>query len=344
MFLLLGNTLVSQAFVAELQLRGQAFVQISFDDADLVNVNVLFDCVRRVKPTFLINAGALCESPGKLYTETDKESALRANVLLPQTVAHVCQMRNIPWGHVSSGTIFRGLKLREGRQWLAEISPPAPRIQALVDSDPPQARGFTEQDEPNHCFVCPPCDFFSGTLALGESAIKDFGRAYIWRPGVFFLDQHHPHNLLSRILSHLESNGADARDANRSEAQVSQQFISATHLGDFAATCLDLWALRAPFGTYQVTNPGLVSLRKLIGQCNRTARKGHFSGFGASDHCPHAAAPESFYLDTSKLARAGIVLRPASEALRTSLDILSSPRKETRDGKAFRPVVQQTHL
>ena len=39
---------------------------------------------------------------------------------------------------------------------------------------------------------------------------------------------------------------------------------SISHRADFARACLDLWKRRAPFGTYNVTNPGFVTTRQVV--------------------------------------------------------------------------------
>ena len=44
---------------------------------------------------------------------------------------------------------------------------------------------------------------------------------------------------------------------------------SLSHRGDFVAACLDLWQKRAPFGTYNLTNPGFVSTRQVVAMIQR---------------------------------------------------------------------------
>ena len=39
---------------------------------------------------------------------------------------------------------------------------------------------------------------------------------------------------------------------------------SISHRGDFVRACLDLWERRAPFGIYNVTNPGFVTTRQVV--------------------------------------------------------------------------------
>ena len=39
---------------------------------------------------------------------------------------------------------------------------------------------------------------------------------------------------------------------------------SISHRGDFARACLALWDYRAPFGAYNITNPGFVTTRQVV--------------------------------------------------------------------------------
>jgi len=44
-------------------------------------------------------------------------------------------------------------------------------------------------------------------------------------------------------------------------AKVYDNVNSISQRADFVSACLDLWERRAPFGTYNVTNPGFVTTR-----------------------------------------------------------------------------------
>ena len=98
---------------------------------------------------------------------------------------------------------------------------------------------------------------------------------------------------------------------------------SLSHRGDFVAACLDLWQKRAPFGTYNVTNPGFVSTRQVVAMIQRILRPPRPFEFWADDREFYrlaAKTPRSnCVLDASKLLAAGVELRPVQEALENAL-------------------------
>ena len=87
--------------------------------------------------------------------------------------------------------------------------------------------------------------------------------------------------------------------------------------------CLDLWERRAPFGTYNVTNPGFVTTRQVVGQIERRLKLTRKFEFWESDeefYKVAAKTPRSnCVLNVSKLLATGISLRPVEEALADSL-------------------------
>ena len=98
---------------------------------------------------------------------------------------------------------------------------------------------------------------------------------------------------------------------------------SLSHRGDFVRACLDLWERRAPFGTYNVTNPGFVTTRQVIERIEKTLRPDRKFEFWADDeefYKVAAKTPRSnCVLDVSKLLATGVKLRPVEEALDDSL-------------------------
>ena len=64
----------------------------------------------------LSNAPAFQHS--RTPAESERMEILQANTVLPQTIAHVCDLTRTPWGHVSSGSIYFGAKtLENGNIW-----------------------------------------------------------------------------------------------------------------------------------------------------------------------------------------------------------------------------------
>ena len=87
--------------------------------------------------------------------------------------------------------------------------------------------------------------------------------------------------------------------------------------------CLDLWERRAPFGIYNVTNPGFVTTRQVAGLMQKVLKPARAFQFFADDEEFYrlaAKTPRSnCVLDTSKLLAAGVAMRPVEEALLDSL-------------------------
>ena len=98
---------------------------------------------------------------------------------------------------------------------------------------------------------------------------------------------------------------------------------SISHRGDFVGACLDLWERRAPFGIYNVTNPGFVTTRQVVGLIEKHLKPARRFEFWASDeefYQVAAMTPRSnCVLDVSKLLATGVPIRPVSEALEHAL-------------------------
>jgi UDP-glucose 4,6-dehydratase len=211
---------------------------------------------------------------------------------------------NIPYGHVSSGCIFSGAKVN-GQ---VEKDLTQPNVQALLKSDRAVFKGFMETDEPNFTFRRPPCSFYSGTKALGEESLQGVGQGYIWRLRIPFDNLDHPRNYLSKL---------------RNYARVYDNVNSLSHRADFVGACLDLWQKRAPFGIYNVTNPGFVTSRQVVEMMQKILRPSRSFQFWSNDEEFYrlaAKTPRSnCILDVSKLFGAGVKLRTVEEALEDSL-------------------------
>ncbi|MCX8089430.1 MAG: sugar nucleotide-binding protein [Verrucomicrobiae bacterium] len=318
MVLLLGASgFVGRAFAAALLSRGRDFIPVSRRALDYTRFDVLFDFVRRTRPRFLINAAGMVGGPDGTGCETAREEALAANTLLPQTIARVCRLTRTPWGHVSSGCIYRGAKL---------LGPDGPKIETDLNSAafrrrlataPETIWGFSEADEPNCSFRRPPCSFYSGTKALAEEALAGMPDVYIWRPGVVFNRQASSRNLLWRLR------GCDG---------VSEGIWPLTDLEDFVRACLTLWETEARYGIYNIVNPGIVTTDEILGLMRDSAVvDGELFSSRPGDVCRGAngdGVAASCVLETRKLEAAGVRLRPAAEALRSVLEEWSQRPRE----------------
>ncbi|MGA3164046.1 MAG: sugar nucleotide-binding protein [Verrucomicrobiota bacterium] len=309
MILLLGASgYVGEAFARELQRRKWPFTPLARKQVDYNRFGVLSEFLKKNKPEFLINAAGYTGKPNVDACEIAKADTLVGNTLLPQTIAHACAAVRIPWGHVSSGCIFTGAKVTMNGRAHAEKDLMRPDLHELVDKTPSAIHGFTETDQPNFTFRNPPCSFYSGTKALAEEAIAGVGQSYIWRLRIPFDEFDGVRNYLSKVQRY---------------PKVYDNVNSISHRGDYARACLDLWERRAPFGIYNVTNPGFVTARQVVKIIQTILKPGRKFEFWPSDeefYRSGVKAPRSnCVLDVSKLLAAGVKIRPVIEALEDSL-------------------------
>lgn len=308
MILLLGTGYVGEAFEKALARRKLPFRTVPITELDATRFEDLLRFLTAAKPEFLISAAGYTGRPNVDACETARADTLQGNVLLPVSLAHACQVAGVPWGHVSSGCIYTGAKIVEGGAARVEKDLLAPGVRSLVEKDRGVVRGFVEGDAPNFSFRDGPCSFYSGTKALGEEAIAGVGRSYLWRLRIPFDEFDSPRNYLSKIQRY---------------PKVYDNYNSLSHRADFVDACIDLWVQRAPFGTYNVTNPGFVSTRQVVALIEkhlRPARPFEFWQDDAEFYKLGAKTPRSnTVLDCSKLLAAGVKMRPVEEALEAAL-------------------------
>ena len=309
MFLLLGASgYIGQAFACELRQRNQDFIPLARRDLDYTRFDILLDYLRRQRPDFLINAAGYTGKPNVDACETAQADTLVGNALLPQTIAHACAAAGIPWGHVSSGCIFAGAKVELDGRIQIEKDLTRPDIRSLVDQHPEKIHGFTETDIPNFSFRQQPCSFYSGTKALGEEAIAGLGGHYVWRLRIPFDEFDNKRNYLTKIHRY---------------SKVYDNVNSISHRADFVRACLDLWGTRAPFGTYNIVNPGFLTTRHVVDAIQKILHPNRHFEFWKNDeefYQVAAKTPRSnCVLDVSKLLATGVKMRPVEEALAASL-------------------------
>ena len=309
MILLLGATgYIGQAFAHELKQRGNNFTALSRKDVDYTRFDVLLKFLREHKPEFVVNAAGYTGKPNVDACELDKAGTLQGNTLFPATVAHACAAAGVPWGHVSSGCIYAGAKISEDRKIRTEKDLTPPALRALLDKNPVAIHGFTETDVPNFSFRDLPCSFYSGTKALGEEAILGLGQSYVWRLRIPFDEFDNARNYLSKVQRY---------------AKVYDNANSISHRADFVKACLDTWKLRAPFGIYNVTNPGFVTTKHVVEQIEKILKPARKFEFWTNDeefYKVAAKTPRSnCVMNCSKLLSTGVKVRGVEEALEYSL-------------------------
>jgi dTDP-4-dehydrorhamnose reductase len=223
-------------------------------------------------------------------------------------VAQACLAAKVPWGHVSSGCIYSGTKIAIDGQVRVEKDLTRPDLKELTARNPGAIRGYRESDPPNFSFRDPPCSFYSGSKALAEEAIAGVGQCYIWRLRIPFDEFDHPRNYLTKVQRY---------------PKVYDNVNSLSHRADFARACLDLWDRRAAFGIYNMTNPGYITTRQVIGMIQRLLAPQRQFEFWANDaefYRFGAKTPRSnCVLDVSKLLATGVKLRPVEEAVEDAL-------------------------
>jgi UDP-glucose 4,6-dehydratase len=309
MILLLGASgYIGEAFAKELQRRKTDFVPLSRKDVDYTRFDALLEFLKVKKPTFVINAAGYTGKPNVDACELHKADTLQGNSLFPQTVAQACAAAKIQWGHDSSGCIYSGAKIVENGKTRTEKDFTKPELRSLVEKSPAAIHGFTETDTPNFSFRDGPCSFYSGTKALGEEAIAGIGQSYIWRLRIPFDEFDNARNYLSKVQRY---------------SKVYDNVNSISHRADFVKACLDTWELRAPFGIYNVTNPGFVTTRHVVEAIEKILKPKRKFEFWASDeefYKVAAKTPRSnCVMDTTKLLSVGVKIRGVEEALEDSL-------------------------
>jgi dTDP-4-dehydrorhamnose reductase len=309
MIVLLGGTgYIGRQFASTLGQMGWPFVAPRRTEIDYTQFAPLRDFLGRTKPEFLINAAGYTGKPNVDACEQNRADTLQGNALFPATVAHACATLNIPWGHVSSGCIYSGAKVAFQGQCRIEPDLTKPALQSLLREHREAISGFTEKDEPNFTFRRVPFSFYSGSKALGEEAVQGLGRNYIWRLRIPFDQFDDPRNYLSKLQNY---------------AKVYDNINSLSHRADFVAACLDLWRRRAPFGIYNMTNPGFVSSRQVVEMIQSILKPPRPFSFWANDeefYRVAAKTPRSnCVLDASKLLASGVAMRPVEDALAEAL-------------------------
>jgi len=306
--LLGGSGYIGQAFAQALRERQQPFIALARKELDYTRYDLLLKFLRETKPSFLINAAAYTGKPNVDACEEARADTLAGNTLFPQTVAHACLVSGMPWGHVSSGCIYSGAKVATDGTTRIEKDLSKPELKSLATTTPGAIHGYTETDEPNFTFRHPPCSFYSGTKALAEEAIDGVGQSYIWRLRIPFDELDNSRNYLSKIQRY---------------AKVYDNVNSISHRGDFARACLEVWERQAPFGAYNITNPGFVTTRQVVEMIKRFRKPNRSFDFWQNDeefYRVAAKTPRSnCVLDVSKVLAAGVKLRPVTEALEHSL-------------------------
>lgn len=308
--LLLGASgYVGQTFAREIRARGHELVTLSRAQTDYTRFGRILAALREIQPAFVVNCAGYTGKPNVDACEEHRADTLLGNVSLAQTLAQACEVAGVPWGHVSSGCIYSGAKIvQPDGSVRIERDLTQPHLRPIVDREPHRVLGFTESDAPNFSFRSPPCSFYSGSKALGEEVLQDAPNTYVWRLRIPFDEVDGMRNYLTKLQRY---------------PRVYDNANSVSHLTDFVCACLDLWKVRAPFGTYNVTNPGYVTSRQVVGLIQKHLQPAREFLFWENDeefYRTAAKTPRSnCVMDTTKLLATGVRMRTVGEALADAL-------------------------
>lgn len=172
----------------------------------------------------------------------------------------------------------------------------------------PDGAGFGEDDPPNFSFRQNNCSFYSGCKALGEELLWGAENCFVWRLRIPFDHRDGSRNYISKLMRY---------------QRLLQATNSLSHLDDFAEACVDCWQQRVPFGTYNLTNPGRVTTREVVGMIQRHGLSDRAFEFFESDQQFMAVAAKTprsnCVLDVGKAVAVGLKLRPVEVAIDYSL-------------------------
>ena len=273
---------VGGEFASQICRRSHELVSIGRKTCDLYSVDDLFATLRREAPDAVINCAGYTGKPNVDACENDKANCLAGNAVLPGVIAEACQRLDLPWGHVSSGCIFTGVR--------------------------PDGRGFAEQDPPNFTFRQNNCSWYSGTKALGEEILADASRCYVWRLRIPFSHIDSPRNYLSKLMRYDTLLEAENSLSNLTE------FVTAA-LDSFEKDIpFGIYNLTNP-GSVKTSH--VVDLIRESGVCTKP-----FRFFDSEDEFMKRAAktPRSnCVLDSSKALAAGLILTPIRDSIRQTL-------------------------
>tara|TARA_Y100000310_G_C20618166_1_gene781804 strand:- start:25 stop:978 length:954 start_codon:yes stop_codon:yes gene_type:complete len=297
MILLLGgNGYIGSEFSKQLDQRNKQWWSAPHDEFTLQ------DAIE-THPELVINCAGYTGKPNVDACEKQRDECYSLNVEFPMRMRMLCEVNNIPWLHVSSGCIYKGGKFNG-----IVADDMRPYYETPMDAQG-FVSGFREEDEPNFSFKHKPCSFYSGTKALAEDALKD-GNGYICRLRIPFDAESNPRNYLTKLINY---------------PKYYDNVNSLSHKSEFVSACLDLIDKNAPYGIYNVTNPGHVSTQSVVDMVRsfRPDIKKDWTCYEDDDEFYSTAATalrSNCIMVTSKLSALGIDLRPIHVALKDAIE------------------------
>lgn len=309
MIFLIGHRgYIGSAFATALNDEGVQWMPFPLARIGGASFGVVTKILREERPSLVINAAGFTGRPNVDACEIRKGETLEGNLLLPIVLANACTELGIPWGHVSSGCVYDGAKLRNSHGYEVVTDLLDKKIRRQWAANPPELHGFSEDDPPNFTFESGTSSFYSGVKALAERSLHEIGGGYVWRIRMPFDHLDHPRNYLTKLQTY---------------PRLYDNINSLSHRGESVRTCLKMAFKQAPYGIYNVVNPGFLSTRQIAALLAHYLKLGRSVRFWKSDRAFYRNAAKArrsnCLLDTSKLVQIGLAMRPIEDAIPEAL-------------------------
>jgi len=325
MIFLIGHRgYIGSAFARALDDEGIQWKPFPFGRIGGASFGAVMKILREERPSLLINAAGFTGRPNVDACESKKGETIEGNLLLPIVVANACAEHGIPWGHVSSGCIYDGAKLRNSHGYEVVTDLLDKKVRRQWAANPPELHGFSEDDPPNFTFESGTSSFYSGVKALAESSLNEIGGGYVWRIRMPFDHLDHPRNYLTKLQTY---------------PRLYDNINSLSHRGESVQTCLRMALRRAPYGIYNVVNSGYVSTRQIVAMLVKHFKVANSFRFWKSDRDFYRKAAKArrsnCLLDTSKLDQIGLGMRNIEEALLESMELWVTDRVNFSESHSY---------
>lgn len=166
-------------------------------------------------------------------------------------------------------------------------------------------KGWSETDIPELSFSRQ-CGVYVGSKELAEKFVRMHDKHYICRIRLPFDRFDFHRNYLSKLQRY---------------AKVVRATNSLSHRGDFVNACLDLLKIGAPFGTYNVTNPGAVDSAWICELLEKKLNRSFTFWDNEEFMTTVARTPKSnCMLSVDKLLSTGVKIRTVSDAVCDSVN------------------------
>ena len=282
---------VGRAFVAEMRRRNKPFNTLQH------TAQRIWKWLEAFKPSLVINCAAFVCKPSVDLNDDHKAETLLGNLIFPTILADACDVTGTPLLHVSTGCLY----IRQPK----DEFPDARRRNLAPLTCNEDAFAFKETDEPMLTFD-KGAGFYVGSKEVAERVVRQHEKHWICRIRLPFDQFDNPRNYITKLLTY---------------PKILDAYNSISHRGDFVKACLDLVELGAPFGTYNMTNPGAVWACEICEMLRKQGLKKDFQFWDWNEFMMTCAKTKksNAELDVSKLLATGVKMRPVREALEDSI-------------------------